>query len=343
MLGVLTILFSRLSLLPSAVLMQVCTMWEVRLLLLRLAARLAKLDFLLTSVCQVITIASHCILTDSSANRLMPKLENIDYESERKDNNKQTKSNKTKNNLISQKSNKSKKKECQECDTVFYFNLDFQKHQKKLHSSIKCSNCGEQFESLFLLSKHKNKEHMPKPGFGLNKLGEESSKKACPQCGKEISRSFLKIHQQSVHGNVRYDCFICGKRFTTKRSKHIHMTRCSLGEQTEPPPPIPRDVSTCQFCGKDFKTVENYRKNFRAHLVHCKSQRTKTKPHQCPTCVKTYYEKRDVIRHVEKSHPEDYEDFVKGSSISTDDHLTQIHCSAAHVDVRSPGFVPSLL
>jgi uncharacterized Zn-finger protein len=140
--------------------------------------------------------------------------------------------------------------------------------KNKTKSKPVCGDCGANFQSNYLLQKHKRK-HVHKFSCTI-----------CPQ--KFASKSFLEKHAK-VHttDDVKEEnkCSVCSKCFRSKYSlkKHMSVHQKHIKYQ-------------CEHCSKNFWRPESYK----SHLIFHEQPQ-----HSCPLCDKTFYLKRSLAKHKE--------------------------------------------
>lgn len=189
---------------------------------------------------------------------------------------------------------------CPHCDyknnNLFYMKIHINRHTKQ--PSYQCEICGEKFYEKPILQTHIQVKH----GRGFEckicfrsygtkqRLREHEkthdpnyihvNKHQCEECGQTYKyRAQLKKHLLKHKGlDVKYDCNVCGKVVTTKKSFTNHM-KIHTGEKS----------SVCDICGKAF-TVEKYL------IVHRRTH-TGEKPYSCDVCGKTFTQRVSLVVH----------------------------------------------
>ncbi|KAJ1359218.1 hypothetical protein KIN20_017904 [Parelaphostrongylus tenuis] len=123
-------------------------------------------------------------------------------------------------------------KHCVECDKVFPFNFQLQKHVAVVHRKVRehaCDECDREFASLSGLYRHKQINHR-------NQL-YMCPYEGCDHPGYKCCQG-LRSHIRSVHTKVRpYVCETCGKGFLTSNRMKMHslthssdsLFRCKCG------------------------------------------------------------------------------------------------------------------
>ncbi|KAJ1357763.1 hypothetical protein KIN20_015979 [Parelaphostrongylus tenuis] len=108
-------------------------------------------------------------------------------------------------------------KRCMECDKVFAFNFQLQRHVAVVHRARrehKCEECGREFASLSGLNSHRQVNHRNH----LYMCPYEN----CDHPGYKSVQAF-KSHIRSVHTKARpYVCKTCGKAFHNGNRLRIH-------------------------------------------------------------------------------------------------------------------------
>jgi len=105
--------------------------------------------------------------------------------------------------------------ECKECTKTFTVNKKLQRHITWAHTvrTIFCPICNVSQVSQGLLRKHILIYH------------ERSTEKVCEMCGKTcLSEFLLKLHQQEVHEEKRFNCKVagCNRKYSFKNQLENH-------------------------------------------------------------------------------------------------------------------------
>ena len=182
---------------------------------------------------------------------------------------------------------------------------------KKIRQHCQCVMplCGEKFDSVGALRKHRKKEHK-----------DEKGRLKCPTCPFTGTCVKLLIHHyQSYHEDtVRHCCEVCGEAIKSDRGLKMHKLRRHGGEEAKKE----RKTLRCHLC--DFRCL---RKEMRAHLIE-KHKTTST--HTCQTCGKTFPHVKYLRKH-EQSHSRDkpfkckYCSFAARFSSNLSTHMRKSH------------------
>ncbi|XP_063700861.1 zinc finger protein 816-like [Culicoides brevitarsis] len=211
------------------------------------------------------------------------------------------------------------------CDITYFFDYQIARHLKNAHKTYKrivtrrldgrtgllhqCLKCNKIFKTRGQLGKHQFEEYgIPMP---VNKKDPHLKETTlCPQCGKSMKVSSLKIHIELVHSKFAAGCFICdicGNNYSTKISitnhiKYAHMERkpikCRHCDQMFPNVGSRRyhEIKThtefkhvCSICGLRCFNPTNLRDHFATHTGEANFQ--------CAIC-----EKKFKRRYILKNH-----------------------------------------
>jgi uncharacterized C2H2 Zn-finger protein len=127
----------------------------------------------------------------------------------------------------------------------------------------------------------------------IRKLDE--SRYECIQCGRLFSVSCnARRHVRVVHfGERLYACQLCQKLFSSKTDGLIHEKTC-MGRKIrkiEGSPP----TFECKMCSSRYTDLQSAW--FHAKKMHLVDSE---KPHKCPHCPRSYFNRKDLLRHIEK-------------------------------------------
>lgn len=153
---------------------------------------------------------------------------------------------------------------CPDCQKKFAFPEDLNKHLE-IHvkeNSGTCPKCKTKFNSPEELEAH---------------MAEHNKSYSCNTCGKKFKVEYaLKKHVQR-HQDEQYYCSLCRRHFTkmSRYKRHILVHK--------------RRECRCPHCDSVFLQVNALKYHLRTH--------TEERPHQCPCCIESFEEKRDLDHH----------------------------------------------
>jgi len=182
---------------------------------------------------------------------------------------------------------------CSLCSANFLHRASLLRHIRT-HTGEKpfqCLTCGNRFSQSSSLKKHE-KTHLPKVKKERKERDNSLELKTfvCEYCGKCFKSSLSRKRHTMVSHEDKADlsCESCGKGFLfcQQRSFEKHSRICELRPKSK----------TCADCGKSFGKMSA----FKRHLKH----HTKAKDYFCSCCGKAYADKRNLVIHTQKVHPE---------------------------------------
>ena len=161
----------------------------------------------------------------------------------------------------------------------------------RLHSGTKnygCGVCDATYCTASALRNHKLNRHM-----------EVEETALCTFCGKGFTNKAKRELHITLHtGEKRYKCPQCKKRFRSRSAYQNHM-RYHKG----------RKEFVCTYCGKAFMQ--------RAHRQQHTATHTGERNHVCTVCQKAFIEPGDMRKHL-RTHSKDATDFRTDSLASRD-------------------------
>ncbi len=165
------------------------------------------------------------------------------------------------------------------CDTLKRHILSFHEN-KRLY---KCEVCGKSFKGHIRDHMRTHAEDKDEKPFG------------CGQCGARFNqRSQLTVHMRVHTGERPYSCKICARSFSHSTALKLHL-RMHTGEKPH----------VCKLCKKAFAQLPHLKKHMLC--VH-----NTDKPYYCERCKAFFKIKNEYQEHVEKEHPHDIPDDLKG-------------------------------
>ena len=199
---------------------------------------------------------------------------------------------------------------CELCKSIFYSKQKLQNHKRAVHEGRKgylpCEICGKKFEYLSKLKMHIQVIH-------LNKKENVQ----CESCGNNYTKYTLKQHIDRVHGEKKYICELCAKKFALKRllEKHVTQNTCTIIKEKITP--------KCTTCGKIFTktgylnkhkkiihngyrySCETYGKSYTVKFAldhHIALVHNGIKKYHCTSCSKQYAKKSSLQDHINAIH-----------------------------------------
>ncbi|KAJ8403819.1 hypothetical protein AAFF_G00346870 [Aldrovandia affinis] len=193
---------------------------------------------------------------------------------------------------------------CEVCSRFFSTNSNLFKHQKK-HGEKRhaCQVCDKTFHRRDVLQDHQRchvmgPKHTKREGLEAN--GEEGRKyrkepSACPVCGKVFScRSNMNKHLLT-HGDKKYTCEICGRKFfrvdVLRDHIHVHFKDIALMHEQRR-----EDFIRKIGISMDDSDLDTEEENADDH----------PEPHRysCKKCQVTFAKGRDYMKHIMNLHKE---------------------------------------
>lgn len=223
---------------------------------------------------------------------------------------------------------------CNFCDSTFKEKRYYQQHYRSIHSNsnqnFACNYCTEAFDHRTQRSRHVQQKHPETFELtfeeNLDSL-KDNSKLTCEHCNKVFkSEKYLQNHVSIQHKAILYECSVCNRKFSFKRSMIRHKmavhenrrdfkceesdcdktfrSRYDLKEHfnkihAKVMKKVPIQKLTCQECHKVFsssKILYTHRK-----LVH-EGVRWGNNIYQCKICLETFDTKYKKNKHWAQVH-----------------------------------------
>ena len=157
-------------------------------------------------------------------------------------------------------------------------------HIKAVHycDPFLCTICAETFVYKKSLDKHLKRVH---------KVGPQSFKYVCPECGKGTDdRTEYGIHLDRHNNLKRYSCNVCGQAFYAQSQLTTHLKNsCVSSTNTS-------SSFECSVCGQHYKTEDRYREHFRSDHINTENP----KPYFCEDCISRFYTESGFQRHQDR-------------------------------------------
>ncbi|XP_066555641.1 PR domain zinc finger protein 15 isoform X2 [Amia ocellicauda] len=194
--------------------------------------------------------------------------------------------------------------QCEICSRFFSTNSNLSKHKKKHGEKLyACEICNKMFYRKDVMQDHQRRhivgpKHMKREELEAN--GEEGTKyrkepSACPICGKVFScRSNMNKHLLT-HGDKKYTCEICGRKFfrvdVLRDHIHVHFKDIALMDEQQREDFIRKiGISVDDSdCNSDEDELED---DPELHKYSCKK------------CQVTFAKGRQYLRHIMELHKE---------------------------------------
>ncbi|XP_061754172.1 PR domain zinc finger protein 15 [Nerophis ophidion] len=193
--------------------------------------------------------------------------------------------------------------QCDICSRFFSTNSNLSKHKKKHGEKLySCEICNKMFYRKDVMQEHHRRhrfgsKHMKKEELEAN--GEEASKyrkepSPCPICGKVFScRSNMNKHLLT-HGDKKYTCEICGRKFfrvdVLRDHIHVHFKDIALMDEQKREDFIKRiGISVGD---SDEKEDEDEEDDPERHKYNCKK------------CQMSFAKGREYLKHIMEQHKE---------------------------------------
>ncbi|XP_072515288.1 PR domain zinc finger protein 15 isoform X2 [Salminus brasiliensis] len=194
--------------------------------------------------------------------------------------------------------------QCEICSRFFSTNSNLSKHKKKHGEKLyACEICNKMFYRKDVMQDHQRRHVMGSKSMMREELesnGEEASKyrkepSACPICSKVFScRSNMNKHLLT-HGDKKYTCEICGRKFfrvdVLRDHIHVHFKDIALMDEQERENFI-KKIGISMEDSDDNSDDEDEKDDPEHHRYSCKK------------CQVTFAKGRDYLKHIMEMHKE---------------------------------------
>ncbi|XP_030648092.1 PR domain zinc finger protein 15 [Chanos chanos] len=194
--------------------------------------------------------------------------------------------------------------QCEICSRFFSTNSNLSKHKKKHGEKLySCEICNKMFYRKDVMQDHHRRHVMGPKSMKREELeanGEEGTKyrkepSACPICNKVFScRSNMNKHLLT-HGDKKYTCEICGRRFfrvdVLRDHIHVHFKDIALMDEQE----------RAEFIKKIGISVDDSEGNSDDEDGKDDPEHHK---YSCKKCQVTFAKGRDYLKHIMDMHKE---------------------------------------
>ncbi|XP_029030271.1 PR domain zinc finger protein 15 isoform X2 [Betta splendens] len=194
--------------------------------------------------------------------------------------------------------------QCDICSRFFSTNSNLSKHKKKHGEKLySCEICNKMFYRKDVMQEHHRRhgvgtKHMKREELEAN--GEEGTKyrkepSPCPICGKVFScRSNMNKHLLT-HGDKKYTCEICGRKFfrvdVLRDHIHVHFKDIALMDEQEREGFI-RKIGISASTSDDTDEDEEEEDDPEHHKYNCKK------------CQLSFAKGREYLKHIMEQHKE---------------------------------------
>ena len=190
---------------------------------------------------------------------------------------------------------------CECCSIPFTNFEDYWAHVNRNGGTV-CQVCNKRFTTEFALKLHKTKQHKdlhlegqaicPICGAKAFDIKQhvflEHQLKDCPECGKQFTRTQLKIHLKKEHNKskpvVKQQCQNCGK-VVMNLKLHMEKVQCNIPEQDRN-----KALEHCDICDKQVRDL--YHHKYQTHSEEVK----------CHLCDYKTSRKYNLKTHIQKVH-----------------------------------------
>ncbi|XP_036393678.1 PR domain zinc finger protein 15-like [Megalops cyprinoides] len=193
--------------------------------------------------------------------------------------------------------------QCEICSRFFSTNSNLSKHRKKHGEKLfACEVCNKMFYRKDVMQDHQRRhivgpKHMKREELEANGEGTKYRKEpsACPVCGKVFScRSNMNKHLLT-HGDKKYTCEICGRKFfrvdVLRDHIHVHFKDIALMHEQR------RE----DFIRKIGISMDDSDVNSEEEGAEDKPERHR---YSCKKCQVTFAKGREYLKHIMEVHKE---------------------------------------
>ncbi|XP_053500643.1 PR domain zinc finger protein 15 [Ictalurus furcatus] len=194
--------------------------------------------------------------------------------------------------------------QCELCSRFFSTNSNLSKHKKKHGEKLyACEVCNKMFYRKDVMQDHQRRHVMGSKNMKREEMesnGEEGTKyrkepSACPICGKVFScRSNMNKHLLT-HGDKKYTCEICGRKFfrvdVLRDHIHVHFKDIALMDEQERENFI-KKIGISMDDSEENSDDEDEKDDPEHHKYSCKK------------CQVTFAKGRDYLKHIMEMHKE---------------------------------------
>ncbi|KAF7701432.1 PR domain zinc finger protein 15 [Silurus meridionalis] len=194
--------------------------------------------------------------------------------------------------------------QCELCSRFFSTNSNLSKHKKKHGEKLyACEVCNKMFYRKDVMQDHQRRHVMGSKNMKREEIeanGEEAIKyrkepSACPICGKVFScRSNMNKHLLT-HGDKKYTCEICGRKFfrvdVLRDHIHVHFKDIALMDEQERENFI-KKIGISMDDSEGNSDDEDEKDDPEHHKYSCKK------------CQMTFAKGRDYLKHIMEMHKE---------------------------------------
>jgi len=226
---------------------------------------------------------------------------------------------------------------CLSCDYRYLSWEDHVNHVKEAHDGVMLHGCGKcdlvfrtvEEKNSHRITSHFPKHEKPKDPKAHKKTQDQLQMRGdcatvyCEVCGKGVTKGHYPSHLAIKHGkgNVTEVCSECGKIFNNIQVYKKHMKThfknhmCDLcGHACASADKLKAHVLSkhtpenlkpfyCQECDQGFVYKNKYSDHMNIHL--------KLRPYKCLFCNDDYRDGSNVLTHMKKKHPDEYEEYKR--------------------------------